>query len=121
MRYSGEIRQAADQIVRNLVLKIGWQNYFAIHYRRGQEFLTAEMPSSKSTRLGSYRLGLGTVDAKGPMLRVATLLTRDRTVTNFDLENLTKNSSDVSEVGTRAQEYTRATIELQARTAVRPT
>ncbi|GJJ75740.1 hypothetical protein EMPS_08098 [Entomortierella parvispora] len=115
VRYSAEVRRVAEQLVRNLVLKTGGRNYLAVHYRRGEEFLRAEIPKSSHTNMGWYRKGLGTRDLSGPMLRVTSFLMNDRTIAKFDIQDFMQDSTDIDETKGRAQEQTKAILELQAK------
>jgi len=120
VRSSAEVRRAADQLIRNLVVKTGGRNYFAVHYRRGPEFMSAKIPRSKYSKMGMFRRGLGTMDVNGPMLRVARFLLQDTTVANFDVEDLIEDGQDIGRIEERVQEQTNAITELQAKVSNLP-
>ncbi|KAF9308579.1 hypothetical protein BG003_010919 [Podila horticola] len=87
VQFSSELRVAADHLIRNLLKFTGGRNFLAVHYRRGPEFLHAKIPGAP-VHLQRFRMGLGTWDPRSSLLRINTLLMRDRTVGRFRLEDL---------------------------------
>ncbi|KFH74165.1 hypothetical protein MVEG_01378 [Podila verticillata NRRL 6337] len=87
VQFSSDLRVAADHLIRNLLKFTGGRNFLAVHYRRGLEFLHAEIPGAP-VHLQRFRMGLGTWDPRSTLLRINALLMRDRTVGRFQLEDL---------------------------------
>ncbi|KAF9940366.1 hypothetical protein BGZ67_007843 [Mortierella alpina] len=87
VQFSTEIRTAADYLVRNLLKYTGGRSYVAVHYRRGPEFLHAQIPHATGN-LANYRLGLGTKDIRSPLLRINSLMMKDHSANTFPLQDL---------------------------------
>ncbi|KAF9572956.1 hypothetical protein EC968_009161 [Mortierella alpina] len=105
VQFSTEIRTAADYLVRNLLKYTGGRSYVAVHYRRGPEFLHAQIPHATGN-LVHYRLGLGTKDIRSPLLRINSLMMKDHSANTFPLQDLDEwtEGVDLSKSDREAQE-----------------